>query len=334
MKRILRLAAAAVLSTATSAAAQQIEIKYATGSPPKTVWAMQIERFAADVAEASKGTLKINAFFSSQLGNEQDAIQQIARGRIDMGGFSVTAGSLLVPELSVLSIPFLFKDAAEHDCVLDAGPVTKYVTDGFAAKGIQFISWVHVGTTHFIGKKPILVPDDIRGLKARSQPSKIGAYIWTTFGANPNPLPVTEWNSAHQTGLVDVADATPTFYHFGGIGKIATVVTVSAHQEQAGQVIMNKAFYDKLTPDQQAAMQSNRAKHSDAKQRAEVRDTEAKVLEAHKAGGGTVVVMSAEQRTVWQEAMEPQFSKIVADVGGDSLKIWGLIQDAMKTCRK
>jgi TRAP-type transport system periplasmic protein len=295
---------------------------------------MQVERFAGDITDGSKGTLKVNAFLGAQLGSEQDTVQQVARGRIEMGGFSLTAGSLLVPELSILSIPFFFRDAKEQDCVMDSAPVLKFTADSFAAKGVQFLGWSEVGTTHFFGKKPILVPDDIKGLKARSQPSKIGAYIWTTFGANPNPLPVTEWNSAHQTGLVEVADSGPTYYHFAGLGKIAPVMTLSAHQDLPGVVIINKAIYDKLTADQKVAFEGSRTKNSDAKLRAEVRDFEGKILEMHKAGGGQVVAMSDAQRSVWQKAMEPQFTKIVADVGGDSQKLWDLMQDQLKTCRK
>ncbi len=311
-----------------------IEIKYASTAPPKTVWAMQVERFASDVTESSKGALKVNAFLGAQLGSEQDTIQQVARGRIESGGFSLTAGSLIVPELSIISIPFLFKNGAEQDCVIDMPAVAKYTDESFAAKGVQFLGWSEVGTTHFFGKKPILVPDDIKGLKARSQPSKIGAYIWTTFGANPNPLPVTEWNSAHQTGLVDVADSGPTYYHFAGLGKIAPVMTLSAHQDLAGVVVMNKAFYDKLTADQKAAVTSSRVKNPDTKLRAEVRGFEEKILEMHKQGGGQVVAMPDAQREVWRKAMEPQFEKIVADVGGDGKRLWGLIQDGLKTCRK
>jgi TRAP-type transport system periplasmic protein len=327
-------AASLLLGTAAFAQGTPIDIKYASTAPPKTVWATQVERFASDVTEASKGALKINAFLGAQLGSEQDTIQQVARGRIEMGGFSLTAGSLLVPELSLLSIPFYFRDAKEQDCVLDSAPILKYTADSFAAKGVQFMGWSEVGTTHFMGKKPILAPDDIKGLKARSQPSKIGAYIWTSFGANPNPLPVTEWNSAHQTGLVDVADVSPTYYHFAGLGKIAPVITLSAHQDLAGVIVMNKAFYDKLTPEQKAAADASRVKNPDTKLRAEVRGFEEKILEMHKAGGGQVVAMSDAQRSVWQKAMEPQFTKIVADVGGDSASLWGLMQDQLKTCRK
>ena len=96
-----------------------VTLRYTTGAPAKTPWVMQLERFVKDVDEESKGTIKIDPFIAAQLGNEQDTIQQIARGRIDMGGFSTGAVALVLPELSVLSIPFLFKSNAEQDCIID-----------------------------------------------------------------------------------------------------------------------------------------------------------------------------------------------------------------------
>ena len=65
---------------------------------------------------------------NSQLGSEQDTIQQVARGRIDMGGYSVAAVALLVPELALATMPFLFKDVAEQDCVYD-NHLTKITTE-------------------------------------------------------------------------------------------------------------------------------------------------------------------------------------------------------------
>jgi TRAP-type transport system periplasmic protein len=326
--------AAALLLTGGHALAQgtPIEIKYATSSPPKTVWAMQAERFATEVGTDSKGAVKVNVFLASQLGSEQDTIQQVARGRIEMGGYSLTAAALIVPELAVLSIPFTFKTPAEQDCVYDTPAMTKLVGDMLGAKGLHLLGWSEVGSTHFMGKKPILVPDDIKGLKARSQPSKIGAYIWTTFGANPNPLPVTEWSAAMQTGLAEVADVSPTFYHFSGLGKISPVLTLSLHQDLGGVVVVNKPYFDKLSPEHQAALTNSR--NPGPKLRAEVRGFEEKILELHKAAGGQVVPMSDAQRSVWQSAMEPQFAKIVADVGGEAAKVWGVLQDGLKGCRK
>ena len=249
-------AGAAMLCGAQSVFAQAAkELRYASSAPPNTVWAMQTLRLEKDVGEASGGKLKVNAFINSQLGSEQDTIQQVARGRIDMGGYSMTAGSLLVPEISLLNLPFLFASQKQQDCVLD-NHLTKLTADLFAKKGVQFLGWNHVGQTNIIGKKPFAKPDELKGLKARAQPTKIGGYLWIAFGANPNPLPVTEWNSAHQTGLVDVADAPLTFYIFSGLAKVAPVMTRTKHLDQGGVTVMNKAAWDALPDDMKKAITS------------------------------------------------------------------------------
>ena len=100
------IATTQLVTTLAFAQGTPLEIKYASSAPPKTVWAMQTERYVDDVNAESKGTMKVNAFIGSQLGSEQDTIQQVARGRIEMGGYSLTAVSLVMPELSILSIPF------------------------------------------------------------------------------------------------------------------------------------------------------------------------------------------------------------------------------------
>ena len=121
--------AALSLAFAGIAAAQDkvTELRYTTGAPEQTPWVNpQLRRFEKDVAEASGGKLKISSFIAAQLGNEQDTVQQVARGRIDMGGFSNGAVALLVPELSLLGLPFYFKNVAEQDCAVD-----KHDQDGF-----------------------------------------------------------------------------------------------------------------------------------------------------------------------------------------------------------
>lgn len=333
-RKLLGLGAGAlvVASIGQSAMAQDaIELRYATSAPPKTVWAMQIERFQKQVVENSKGSLKINAFLSSQLGSEQDTVQQVARGRIDMGGYSITAASLLVPELALLNIPFLFESQKQQDCVFD-NHLTKLTSDMLAKKGVVMLSWTEVGVAGFIGKKAILTPDDIRGLKARSQPNKVAAYKWTKYGASPNPLPVTEWVSAHQTGLVDVADSAPTFYFFSGLAKVAPVFTKSAHQDQGGVVIVNKGAFDKLSKERQEALLKTGTQTPGSQLRAEIRGFEGKILEMHVKAGGQVIEMNDTQRAVWRKGMVELWPEMVKAVGGEAATYWKAIQEGSKAC--
>ena len=331
MKKILLATAFAITQSGPAVAQGAKELRYASSAPPNTVWAMQIERFAKQVEEASGGKLKLSVFLNSQLGSEQDTIQQIARGRIDLGGYSVTAGSLLVPEISLLNLPFLFASHNEQDCVLD-NHLAKQTADLFARKGVHFLGWSQVGQTNIIGKKAYAKPEELRGLKARAQPTKIGGYLWTTFGANPNPLPVTEWNSAHQTGLVDVADAPLTFYLFSGLAKVAPVMTRTMHLDQGGVTVMNKAVYDALPEDMKKAIVAAGDKAPSATLRAEVRGFEEKLDAKFKAEGGTVLELDAAQRAVWRKGMEASWPKAVEAIGGESRAYWKAIRIGIQAC--
>lgn len=331
MNRTVLVAVLALAQVGPAFAQGAKELRYASSAPPNTVWAMQTERYAKLVGEESGGKLKVNAFINSQLGSEQDTIQQVARGRIDQGGYSMTAGSLLVPEISLLNLPFLFASQKQQDCVLD-GHLTKITADLFARKGVQFLGWNHVGQTNLIGKKTFVKPEELRGLKARAQPTKIGGYLWTTFGANPNPLPVTEWNSAHQTGLVDVADAPLTFYIFSGLAKVAPVMTRTKHLDQGGVTVMNKAAYDALPEDMKKALAAAGEKAPAAQLRAEVRGFEKQIEAKLKADGGTLLELDAAQREVWRKGMEASWPKAVEAIGGESGAYWKAIRAGIQAC--
>jgi len=330
-KLSLATALALPLTGTVLAQGQSVELRYATSAPPKTVWEMQVQRFQKQVEDASKGTLKINAFLNSQLGSEQDTVAQVARGRIDSGGYSITAGSLLVPEISLLNIPFLFKSQQEQDCVTDKH-LTKITSDMFLKKGVVLLGWSEVGVADIIGKKPYLSPDDLKGLKARSAPNKVSGIMWSQFGANPNPLPVTEWSSAFQTGLIDVADSAPTFYFFSGLSKLAPVVTMTQHQDQGGVVLVNKEAFDKLSADHKQALMGTSTTTPAAQLRAEVRGFEGKIREMHKAAGGTIVELTPEQRAVWRKGIEAAWPKMVEAVGGEANAYWQAIQAGIRAC--
>ncbi|QQS13303.1 MAG: TRAP transporter substrate-binding protein [Rhodospirillales bacterium] len=335
MRGSITLAALAVVAAAATggASAQQkaAEFRYTTGAPPNTPWVMQLDRFAKDLDEESKSAMKIVPFINAQLGNEQDTMQQVARGRIDMGGFSVAAAALLVPELSLTGLPFYFTSAKQQDCVYD-NHLTNYTRNALAQKGVVFLGWTHVGSGSIVGKKAFKTPAEVKGLKARSAPTKTAAAFWTALGANPNPIGITEWSSAHQTGLVDVSDAPVTFYVPSGLGKIAPVYTRTNHYDAGGVVVIAKGVYDKMTADQRNALQRAVDRRPGSQLRGEIRGFEETILGMHLKAGGQIVTLTPAERLVWQKAVEPAWPQIVKSVGGDSDKFFKLMEDGKKAC--
>ncbi len=321
---------------ATSVHAQDkkpLELRYTTGAPPKTPWVMQLERFAKDVEDESKGALKIEQFIAAQLGNEQDTAQQIARGRIDMGGFSNGAVALLTPEISLLGLPFYFKDPAEQDCTLD-NHMSKPVHDALAKKGVKFLGWTEVGTADVIGKKPFVSPKDVGGLKAAAASNKVSAATWQALGANPNAIGITEIASAFQTGLVDVQATVVTFYLPSGLNKVAPVLTRVELSDAPGIIMINKAKYDGLPKDMREALDRAVAKRPADQLRKEIRGFEATLREMHVKGGGTVVDVTPAQREEWRKVLQPAWPSMVKDLGADGDRFFKQMEAGRKACEK
>jgi TRAP-type C4-dicarboxylate transport system substrate-binding protein len=338
MTRIITTIAAAALALAllpasAPAFAQATELRYTTGAPERTPWVTpQLRRFEQDVTEESQGQLKISSFIGAQLGNEQDTVQQVARGRIDMGGFSTGAVALIAPELGVLGLPFFFKTVADQDCTVDR--LTKTVSDLLAKKGIKFLGWTEVGTADIVGKKPFLVPADVKGLKAASASNKVSAAMWTTLGANPTPIGITEIASAFQTGLADVNATVVTFYLPSGLAKVAPVLSRVELADAPGIVLMNKAIYDKLPGERRAAIDRAVARRSATQLRAEIRGFEETLRGMHLKGGGQIVVPSAEQRELWRKALTPAWPKMVQEVGGEAAAFYKEMEAGRAACEK
>ena len=118
------------------------------------------------------------------------------------------------------------------------------------------------------------MPADVKGLKAASASNKVSAMTWTTLGANPTPIGITEIASAFQTGLADVNGTVVTFYLPSGLAKVAPVLTRVELSDAPGIILMNKAVYDKLPAAEKAALEKAVAKRSADQLRKEIRGFE------------------------------------------------------------
>ena len=311
-----------------------IELRYSSGAPPSgNPWVMQINRLAKDVEEESKGELKIVPFFGSQLGSEQDTVQQVARGRIDMGGYSSGSAALIVPEVALLIMPFYFRTTAELDCVLD-NHVAKPLAELFAKKGVQFLGFAEVGTIDYFGKKAYANPADVKGIKVGSYANKASEIYNRTVGSNPIPLCLPEWIPSIQTGLVEVIGSPITFALPSGLTKVAPVATRVGLYDSASYTLMNKAAFDKLGKDQQDNLLRAIARNTSAKMRVEVRGFENTLYGMHEKAGGQIVNVTQAQRDAWRTATEPMYPVLVKETGGNAEQFFATMEAGRKACAK
>lgn len=319
------LIAATFLSTVVgSVSADPITVKVASVAPSGTPWMDTMVSIKKKIEADSGGQVKVKLYPGGQLGGENEILAGVRKGRIQVAG--ITAGALAntVPELNVLELPYLFDSLAEADFILD-NFLFEPVKEILAKKGFILVSWAENGYRNIGSKtKPIKVPEDLKGVKIRSQESKVHLEFWKKVGASAVPIAVPEVLPALQTGVVDSFDNTPLFTLAAEWQTTIKYFTYTQHIYQPGMVVISKSFFDTLSPDMQKILigeGNGIAKDS----RAGVRALDSKLLNTLKKTGVEVYTPSASELQQWKNSAAGLDKLLVGKLGGESKKIYDLI---------
>lgn len=324
------LAAVAALTLCGHVAAADVtELRYATAAPENTPWGAYLKQTIAVAEKASGGTLKITPYFSSQLGDEQTALRQTVRGRIDISGQSNTATSLVVPEIALLAAPYLFDSPEQSDCVFD-----NYVQQIFGpmleAKGLILLSYVEVGYGTIFSTVPLPNAEAAKGLKIRVPPSNAATLYWKEVGAAGVPMGVVDMVPALKTGQVK-AIHTATVYGIAiGLPKLAPFIIYNRIGHDIGTVTVSKKTWVTLSEQQQKALMAT-ANYVDELRKG-IRGAETALLAKAERAGAKVDRTSGAALASWQAFAKAAQIALVDDIGGNSAQIWEKILTARKVC--
>jgi tripartite ATP-independent transporter DctP family solute receptor len=265
MRRLLRLVPAltalAVLWLALTASAESTPsttLKLATVAPDGTPWAAGLQSFKAMVEKTTAGRVVVRPFLGGVLGDENETVIACQRGQIQGVGASTGAVSSVVPELSVLELPFLFRNAAEADHILDT-VILSTVEAALKSRGLILGFWSENGYRSFgTDYGFIKSPADLAGHKMRSQETGVHLEMYRAFGASPVPIPVTEVLTSMQTGVIDGYDNTPLFALAAQWTSVTKYYTLTNHIYQPAAILFNAAWFNALSPEDQKTLLSAR----------------------------------------------------------------------------
>lgn len=262
MRHLLLAAAslcACLLLLPGAQAADPIVLKLATVAPEGTPWSDGLAQFKTLVETKSGGAIKVKLFLGGMLGDENETVQQTQRGQIQGVGGSTGALATLVPEVNVLELPFLFRNAGEADKVLD-GVALPVLEKAFRARGLVLGFWSENGYRSFgTSFGFIKSPADLKGRKMRSQENPVHLEMYKAFGASPVPIPTTEVLTSLQTGVIQGYDQTPLYASAGQWLSSTKFYTLSNHIYQPAAIVFNKTFFDGLSAPNQAVLLAARA---------------------------------------------------------------------------
>lgn len=309
MKLTKLLGLAFGLALSATAANAQVTLRSADIHPDGYPTVDAVKYMGELVSQRTNGRIKIQVMNNSVLGQEKDTIEQTRFGVIDMNRVNAAPFNNLVPETTVLGLPFLFRSTEHMHKVVD-GPIGDQILAAFEKHGLIGLAYYDSGARSFYTtKKPITKLADLKGMKIRVQQSDLWIAMMQAFGANPTPMPMGEVYSSLETGVVDGAENNWPSYESARHYEVAKNYTLTEHSLNPEILVMSKISWDKLTPEDQKIFRQA-AKDSVVKMRelwtAREKSSEAKV----RAGGVNVIKVNKDE---FSAAMKPVYDKFVTD---------------------
>jgi tripartite ATP-independent transporter DctP family solute receptor len=234
--------------------------------------------------EKSGGTIKVKVYPNQQLGTERELLELLQIGSLGMTKVSTASLEAFSPEISVLGLPFLFRDDAHIAQVLQ-GQIGKELLLSAEKYWLRGLCFYDAGKRSFYSKtKPIESPADLKGLKIRVMESKSAINMIRGMGGSPTPVSYGELYTALQQGIVDAAENNPPSFYNSRHYEVCKFYSIDEHTAIPDMVLISTKVWASLSAEEQRWIQE--AADESALYQAELwkKSVEESLREVQKAG--------------------------------------------------
>jgi tripartite ATP-independent transporter DctP family solute receptor len=213
-----------------------------------------LTEFARLVEEKTDGTVKVRLYPNGQLGAEREVIELTQTGAVDFAKVSASALESFSDVYSLFSLPYLF-DGRDHYYSVMNSDIVKGIYKSSEEIGFRGITFYDGGSRNFYTKnKPIMHPDDLKGLKIRVQPSATAINMIELMGGSPTPMSFGEVYTALQQGVIDGSENNETALTDNNHGEVAKQYSYTEHSLVPDILIMNQSKWMELDEEQKQAI--------------------------------------------------------------------------------
>jgi len=314
MKRFSLTATAVLLCLflivpAVMAAKKPILIRFSHVVAENTPKGWAAKEFAARVDQELKGKVVVRVFANSQLYDDNQAVEALSAGFIEMIAPSSAKFVGSVPQLQIFDQPFLFPSVkACHDTI--DGPIGQEIFGMLSKRGLKAIAFWDNGFKQFSNNiRPLIKPEDFKGVKFRIMSSDVLEAQMKTLTAVGLKLPFSEVYNALEQGVVDGQENTASNIYSKKFHEVQKYMTLSDHGYIGYLVTTSDAFWKKLPADIRTALERilkevtladrDKAMELNVKQLALIKEY------AQRSGKLNIHTLTGAEKKVMQKALEP-----------------------------
>lgn len=206
-----------------------------------------MEFMAERVLERSDSTLVIDIYPNEQLGNEKECIEKLQLGAIALTKVSSSMVESFLEEYKVYALPYLFRDA-DHKWQVFNGPIGKKILASGESIKLKGLVYYDAGFRSFYTTgNPILHPDDLSGLKIRTQQSPMAMKMIQALGGSATPISWGELYTSLQQGVVDGAENNEPSLYTSNHYEVCKHYSLDEHTGVPDVVLVNTNIWNKLS---------------------------------------------------------------------------------------
>ena len=221
---------------------------------PDSIFAIMADEYAKRVNLALKGKVEVKVFHSSQLGTDEQMMRGIKVGAPEMFVPS-TIMSTAEQKFGVFEMPYIIVSRAHMKKVTESNQAQKILLEGLPAKGVRILGVWENGFRHITNNtRPIVKPEDLKGIKLRVPGGVWRVKMFKAYGANPSPMPFAEVYSALQSGVMDGQENPFPQIASAKFQEVQKFLSLSGHVYTPAYLVVSEDFWKKLPSDIQTTL--------------------------------------------------------------------------------
>lgn len=277
-----------------------------TGNDPAT--RIAIKQFVDRVAQRSGGLLNVADIPGSTLGSIPAMLQMLKKGEVDMALAPFDRLCELLPKFAVTSIPFIFDDLAHADRVLN-GPFADWAMPDLLQHGLHRLSTWEWGFRQISNNiRPILQPDDIRGLRIRVPPIPHYQEAMLSLGCVPVIVEFSQLRAVIQQGLVDGQENPVAVIRAYKLYENQRFLSLVDYSYGGMLQLINREKFDALSSEHQLILSEESAQAA-LTMRRQIRSQQAAQLKALEGFG---MEIASPDRAPFRDAMASALPHLIA----------------------
>ena len=328
MQKIRRVARFAVLLIAAvagclgpeAASAQgPVTVRLGLSANPGSLIAITAEEYAKRANEALRGKAEVKVFPSSQLGTDEQMLKGVRAGQLEMFVPS-TVMSTVEPKYGVFEMPYLIRDWHHIRKVAANAEIKRALFEPLPSKGVRVLAFWENGFRHITNNtRPIMKPEDLRGIKLRVPSGIWRVKMFKLYGANPTPLAYAEVYSALQSGVMDGQENPFPQIWSGRFHEVQKYLSLTGHVYSPAYPMVGEKWWQSIPADIRATLERV------ALETQEVAWREGERLDKELLAklGATLKVNEADKKAFLQ-ASKPVYEEFAHEVpgGGELIKLF------------